>query len=153
MRILAWLSPLVFCSGTAFADACPDFKGKYDWSDEDGNYISLKIDQMACEKIVMAFEAFGFPFKDTHVLDGKKYLIQDDGDFQAYETAELIDGHVRIMEERVSTDDEDGSPHTYFVRKDIFLNGDNNLVDIQETLRADGAQTDYQKTTYKRLAD
>lgn len=145
------LSALFLLSPIVFADPCADFSGSYAWSDEEGNYVGIDVTQSACDEIVMNYDAFGVALKYVHQLDGQKRLVQDDGDFQAYETAKLIDGtHLDILEERRGIDQEDGDDYLYYVKIDFFLNGDGNLVEIRDTLREDGVNIDHTKTTYLR---
>lgn len=136
---------------TALANAaCPNFSGEYLWESADGeNRTSLEIRQQGCTKSVMIFDpGFGFDIKHEHIFDGKRYLVEDNGDFQAYETAEITPTEIKIHEERVRTDEDDGSTSTYFVNILFTKDASGNLVEKRETVRQDGVVTDTDKLVY-----
>lgn len=133
-----------------FSFACPNFQGNFRWETED-NFADIKVTQVACSKVTMVHDAgFGFTITNEHILDGKKRLVEDNGDFQAYEEATISDQEMVIEEERHRTDEEDGTKSVSFVRITVLLSVDNDLVIVRETMRSDRVIVDRDKTTYKR---
>jgi hypothetical protein len=139
---------MFFLSAVAQA-ACPNLAGHF-LSETEENYIDVVVTQDACKKITIVYDqGFGFKVTNVHTLDGKKRLVEDNGDFQAYETATTNENELLIDEERKVTD-EDGETSTYFVSKKIFLTTAGDLVILRETMRADRVVVDTDKTTLKR---
>lgn len=139
-----------FIPQSLFAAQCTDFSGDYAWSDGDGGYLGLEVTQENCERVVMRYELSGIIVKHTHILDGKRRLVEDNGDFQAYETAQFVSPtEMSINEERFATD-EDGDPYQYSVEMTVFLNPDGDLVTVRRTINENGAEVDKSKYTYKR---
>jgi hypothetical protein len=129
---------------------CPDFSGKYRWSD-DSNFIQLDVRQIQCEQSYMEYDAgWGFTIKHKHYFDGRRRLVEDNGDFQAYETAMIDENGMRIQEDRHNFD-EDGKPHTYFVEFKISLTPAGDLSIFKETFNQEQVSIDKEEYLYKKI--
>ncbi len=138
---------LAFSAPSAFA--CPQFAGNWHYSG-DGGSISLEIDQKDCSAMTEIYDqGWGFTVKHAHVFDRQKHLVEDNGDFQAYETAALDDTSMQIREERHSTDD-DGKPSTAFINIKMTLPDAQHLSIVRETFNQDGTSDGVDTTVYER---
>ena len=149
MKILIAAVALLFC-GPAFAD-CPDFRGDYKWTDplEEGNFIKISITQTECSFLQEEHDqGWGFKVKHKHVIDGEKRLVEDNGDFKAYETARMDSTGLHIMEERHKLYEE--PPVTEYMQIDILHPAADQLVIKRVKYDADMKPVDEDKTIYLR---
>jgi hypothetical protein len=130
---------------------CLDFSGEYKWISDDGeNFIRLSIKQIKCEQSEMEYDAgWGFTVRHKHYFDGKRRLVEDNGDFQAYEKA-LIDSKAMLIQEDRHNFTEEGQPHTYFVDYRISLSLGGDLLMHKETLNEQQQIIDSEDLLYKK---
>ena len=137
----------------AFATDCPNFAGSYKWESEDKeSFTLLKAEQNGCTDLKFTYDnGWGFLIVHKHIFDGQKRLVEDNGDFQAYETATINADGIKIFEERhVKDEEEGGAEDVYFVNFEIFFVPDGRLIIVQKTVRSDGVITDVDKSEYNR---
>ncbi|HEY8280630.1 MAG TPA: hypothetical protein VIH99_13450 [Bdellovibrionota bacterium] len=151
MKIIKWISVgALFIGFQAMAADCPDFNGRYFYSDENV-YIGIDIAQTACEKMTEVHDIDGsFTATYEHAFDGVKHLVEDTGDFQAYETAKMEQDRMTILEERHGTSEVTGEPWTHFLTIEMMFSEDGMLVIKRENRDEDGRLIDSRKSEYKR---
>lgn len=145
---------LVFCALLPLdALACPDFSGRYKWIDEfDSAVIKITVSQVGCEQMEEEHDqGWGFTVKHRHVFDGQKRLVEDNGDFQAYETATIDVSGIHIREERHRLDEETGEVGVSFLQIEMTQPRSEQLVIKRSWVGEDGKPYDESKTTYTRF--
>lgn len=149
------LLALAILSWNSYADSCPNLSGTYVWysgEEEDGSFIKLTIAQNHCVSMTTDYDmGWDFTVKHNHAFDGQKRLVEDNGDFNTYETALIDPSGVHIMEERNRLDEESNRWGKFFVRIYIGQPSPDILVIKREYLNDEGGVEDTDKTVYKRL--
>ena len=151
MKLILFIT--TFCLFNLAQAACPDFNGRYKWVDKDDDslFIKIQVTQTGCTNLVEVHDqGWGFKITRKHIIDGVKRLVEDNGNFQAYETVTADANGVYILEERHSEHWETGAPQVSFMRLEFFLSSANELVIRRTLLREDQTPESTDKTTYPR---
>ena len=154
MKSIYMLAAIALFSLTLHAKAdCVNLVGNYQWTstDDSGDFLKIAVTQNACTTMREVHDqGWGFTVTRDHIFDGQKHLVEDDGDFQAYETATIDAGGTRMLEERHSTDD-DGKPVVVLVETDLMPTKDGGLQMNRVFMNEDKTVTDQDQTTLVRM--
>jgi hypothetical protein len=153
MKFLFAAAALLLCTSNAFAVDCPNLAGRYKWTDEldEGAFIKIAVSQTGCTNLMEEHDqGWGFTIKHKHVMDGIRHLVQDDGDFKAYEVATIDASGLHIMEERYRNADTD-KPVLEYMKLDFVKSPANELVIMRVHSDANKNLIAEDKTVYKSL--
>ncbi|MGZ3695068.1 MAG: hypothetical protein ACXWQO_13020 [Bdellovibrionota bacterium] len=150
MKLIAAL--FLLASSPALAAGCPNMVGNYKWVDalDDSAFIKIEIVQTGCTALnEIHDQGWGFKITHKHVIDGARRLVEDDGDFKAYETATMDEQGLHIREERYGVQGD--KDNNQVVQIEITLPTAAELVIKRNFYRLeDMAPLADDKTVYKR---